>query len=179
MPLLIFMLYGVRKWPYVSYDLNYALVEQMGLAGVAFARGREESAFRRGACQEWRDTHVTAILTPFTVLRISSRLSVGASACMDVGPYKLVARRSPTPLRTTHPSGKDCVSPSNIMWPLLLGTLFLTAFLTGFHHRGGKPRVQLGETTLIGKRLRASNLEFFGGFSFLLHDAIPFSSRTS
>jgi len=54
------------------------------------------------------------------------------------------------------------------MWSLLLSSLLLTAFLTGFHHRGGKPRVQLGDTSLIGKRLRPSNLEFFGGLSSLL-----------
>ena len=63
------------------------------------------------------------------------------------------------------------------MWSLLLGSLFLTAFLTGFRHRGGKPRVQLGDTTLIGKRLRPSNLDFFGGLCLLclLYGAISSS----
>jgi hypothetical protein len=30
----------------------------------------------------------------------------------------------------------------------------------------GRPRLQLGGTTLIGKHLQASNLDFFGGYTF-------------
>jgi acetylcholinesterase len=32
----------------------------------------------------------------------------------------------------------------------------------------GRPRLQLGGTTLIGKHLQASNLDFFGGYNFFL-----------
>lgn len=64
------------------------------------------------------------------------------------------------------------------MWTLLVSSFFLTAFLTGFRYRGGKPLVQLGDTTLIGKRLRPSNLEFFGGLFFFIYDAISSSSLT-
>ena len=63
------------------------------------------------------------------------------------------------------------------MWSLLLGSLFLTSFLARFHH-GGKPCVQLGDTTLIGKRLRPSNLDFFGGLLFLLYHVIISSYPT-
>ena len=51
-----------------------------------------------------------------------------------------------------------------IMLTLLLISLFLATFLTGCHSQtGGEPCVQLGNTTLIGKALQPSNLEFFGG----------------
>ena len=49
-----------------------------------------------------------------------------------------------------------------VMWTLL-NSLFFTAFLAGCHG-GSQPNVQLGGTTLIGKRLQASNLDFFGGY---------------
>jgi hypothetical protein len=50
------------------------------------------------------------------------------------------------------------------MWTPILYSLFLVALLTGLHHhRSGQPRVRLGGTTLAGKRLQPSNLEFFGG----------------
>ena len=54
----------------------------------------------------------------------------------------------------------------SIMLTLLLNSLFLATFLTGCHSQtGGEPRVQLGNTTLIGKALQPSDLEFFGGHS--------------
>ena len=49
------------------------------------------------------------------------------------------------------------------MWTRLLTSLFLAALVTGIPGGGDPPRMQLGGTTLIGKRLRPSNLEFFGG----------------
>lgn len=49
----------------------------------------------------------------------------------------------------------------------LLNSLFLTALLAGCHG-GSQPNVQLGGTTLIGKLLQASNVEFFGGFCSLI-----------
>jgi hypothetical protein len=53
------------------------------------------------------------------------------------------------------------------MWTLILNSLFL---LTGLHHhRGDQPRVRLGGTTLTGKLLQPSNLEFFGGLVIPSH----------
>ena len=50
-----------------------------------------------------------------------------------------------------------------IMWKPLK-SIFLTSFLTEYYHGlVGHPRVQLGDTNLIGQRLQPSNLEFFGG----------------
>ena len=49
------------------------------------------------------------------------------------------------------------------MWTLLLNSVFLPALLAECHSVR-HPRVQLGDTTLIGKRLQPSNLEFFGGY---------------
>ena len=50
------------------------------------------------------------------------------------------------------------------MLKLLLNSLFLATFLPGCHSQtDGEPRVQLGNTTLIGKALQPSSLEFFGG----------------
>jgi len=52
------------------------------------------------------------------------------------------------------------------MLTLILNSLFLATFLTRCHSQsGGEPRVQLGNTTLIGKTLQPSDLEFFGGYS--------------
>ena len=50
------------------------------------------------------------------------------------------------------------------MWTLL-SSLFMTAFLAECHPVG-QPRVQLGDTALIGSHLQASNVEFFGGSCF-------------
>jgi len=50
------------------------------------------------------------------------------------------------------------------MWTLLLNSFFFPALLAECHSVR-HPRVQLGDTTLIGKRLQPSNLEFFGGYS--------------
>jgi Carboxylesterase family len=36
------------------------------------------------------------------------------------------------------------------------------------HSFDGWPRLQLGDTVLIGKHLQHSNLDFFGGYSFLI-----------
>ena len=47
------------------------------------------------------------------------------------------------------------------MWALL-NSLFLTALLVE-GHPVSEPRVQLGDTTLIGKCLKPSNVDFFGG----------------
>lgn len=57
----------------------------------------------------------------------------------------------------------------------LLSPLLLTAcqWLTECHHFG-HPRVQLGDTTLIGKDFQPSKLEFFGGYSS--HHFYPTSS---
>ena len=52
------------------------------------------------------------------------------------------------------------------MWTLL-SPLLLTAWLAECHPVG-PPRVQLGATTLIGKDLQPSKLEFFGGYSSLI-----------
>ena len=49
------------------------------------------------------------------------------------------------------------------MWTALLSSFFLTALLADCHSVS-HPRVQLGDTTLKGKRLQPSNLEFFGGY---------------
>ena len=49
------------------------------------------------------------------------------------------------------------------MWTLLLNSLLLTAWLAECHP-AGQPHVQLGDTTIIGKHLQPSNLEFFGGW---------------
>ena len=50
------------------------------------------------------------------------------------------------------------------MWTPLLNSLFFAYFLTGsYSQTGSEPRVQLGDTTLTGKTLQPSNLEFFGG----------------
>ena len=32
----------------------------------------------------------------------------------------------------------------------------------------GQPRLQLGSTVLVGEHLQVSNLDFFGGYSFLI-----------
>ena len=51
-----------------------------------------------------------------------------------------------------------------IMWTLLLDAVFLASFLTTcYSQTTSEPRVQLGNTTLIGKPLQPSNLDFFGG----------------
>ena len=49
------------------------------------------------------------------------------------------------------------------MWAHLLTLLFLAALVTGIPGGGDPPRLRLGGTTLTGKRLQPSNLEFFGG----------------
>ena len=49
------------------------------------------------------------------------------------------------------------------MWTLLLSSFFLTTFLADCHPVDS-PFVQIGDTTLKGKRLQPSNLEFFGGY---------------
>ena len=63
------------------------------------------------------------------------------------------------------------------MWTRLLTSLFLAAFVTGVPGGSDKPRLQLGGTTLTGKRLQPSNLEFFGGQIVLslimLQSALP------
>ena len=62
------------------------------------------------------------------------------------------------------------------MWTLLLNSLFLTALLTGCHS-DDQSRVQLGGTTLIGKLLQPSNLEFFGGYcSRISTQCVPYHS---
>jgi hypothetical protein len=53
------------------------------------------------------------------------------------------------------------------MWTLILNSLYFVASLAGL--RGGQPRVRLGGTTFIGKRLETPNLEFFGGPVILSH----------
>jgi len=57
------------------------------------------------------------------------------------------------------------------MWTLL-SSLLLTAWLTECHPFGNL-RVQLGDTTLIGKDLQPSKLEFFGGYSSLILIRLP------
>ena len=62
------------------------------------------------------------------------------------------------------------------MWTPLLSSFFLTALLADCHPVS-HPRVQLGDTTLIGKRLQPSNLEFFGGYySPISTGSLPHSS---
>jgi len=64
----------------------------------------------------------------------------------------------------------DCIPPplrGFIMWTFLLNSLFLIALLTGCHG-DGQPRAQLGGTTLVGKLLQPSNMEFFGGTCSLI-----------
>jgi len=56
-----------------------------------------------------------------------------------------------------------------IMWTLLLDSLFLAYFLTScYSQTSTEPHVQLGTTTLIGKALQPSNLDFFGGHRRLI-----------
>jgi len=54
----------------------------------------------------------------------------------------------------------------------LLSSLLLTAWPTE-RLPVGHPRVQLGDTTLIGKHLQPSQLEFFGGQSSLVLIRLP------
>ena len=58
-----------------------------------------------------------------------------------------------------------------IMWTLLR-SLLLTAWLTECHPFG-HPHVQLGDTTIIGKYLQPSKLEFFGGYGSLILIRLP------
>jgi hypothetical protein len=53
----------------------------------------------------------------------------------------------------------------------------MTAFLAECHPVG-QPRVQLGDTALIGSHLQASNVEFFGGLLFPHFRAMSFSTLT-
>jgi hypothetical protein len=51
----------------------------------------------------------------------------------------------------------------------LLKSLLLTAFqLQTEHHAVRQPRVQLGDTTLVGSSLQPANVEFFGGYRYLI-----------
>jgi Carboxylesterase family len=60
------------------------------------------------------------------------------------------------------------------MWTLLLSSFFLTAFLAECHPVD-YPCVQIGDTTLTGKRLQPSNLEFFGGYySPISNGSLPY-----
>ena len=52
------------------------------------------------------------------------------------------------------------------MWTLL-NSLFLAALLAGCHGVS-QPNVQLGGTTLVGNRLQAPNVDFFGGYCSLI-----------
>jgi len=63
------------------------------------------------------------------------------------------------------------------MWTFLLKSLFVTALLTGCHGYG-QPRVQLRGTTLVGKFLQPSKMEFFGGYycSLILTRQAPYHS---
>jgi len=53
-----------------------------------------------------------------------------------------------------------------MIWTLL-NSLLLAALLTGCDGVS-QPSVQLGDTTLIGSSLQPANLEFFGGYCYLI-----------
>lgn len=72
-------------------------------------------------------------------------------------------RRSLTQLCTTASTWLQRLA---MMWTLL-NSLLLTALLTACH-ASSQPSVQLGNTTLIGSSLQPANLEFFGGYCYLI-----------
>ena len=49
----------------------------------------------------------------------------------------------------------------------LLNSLLLAPFQTEYH-AVSRPSVQLGHTTLIGSSLQPANVEFFGGYCYLI-----------
>ena len=53
-----------------------------------------------------------------------------------------------------------------MMWTLLNSLLWI-AFLAECH-AVSQPSVQLGHTTLIGSSLQPANVEFFGGYCYLI-----------
>jgi hypothetical protein len=58
-----------------------------------------------------------------------------------------------------------------MIWSIwkLLNSLLLTAFqFQTEYHAVSQPSVQLGHTTLIGSRLQPANVEFFGGYRYLI-----------
>jgi hypothetical protein len=74
-----------------------------------------------------------------------------------------ISRRSSVFLRT---STIAWFHRLGVMWTLL-NSLFFAAFLVGCHG-GSQPNVQLGGTALMGKRLQASSMDFFGGYCPLI-----------
>ena len=55
------------------------------------------------------------------------------------------------------------------MMRTLLNSLLLTALkFQAEYHTVSQPRVQLGHTTLIGSSLQPANVEFFGGYRYLI-----------
>ena len=82
----------------------------------------------------------------------------------------------PSLLRTTTFTGLHSL---DVMWKPLK-SIFLIAFLTEYYHDlMGQPRVQLGDTILMGKRLQLANLEFYGGYYYLSHCAPTSFERSS
>ena len=84
------------------------------------------------------------------------------------GAVLYISFRRPIVLRTTT---SLWLHRPRAMWKLL-SPLLLTAWLAECHPVG-PPRVQLGATTLIGKDLQPSKLEFFGGYSSLMLIRLP------
>jgi hypothetical protein len=55
----------------------------------------------------------------------------------------------------------------------VIPTLWAAAAAALHSSLDGRPRLQLGGTALVGKYLQASNLDFFGGYNFLIITRCP------